>query len=160
MMPFATFRMAPQHAAAYLLPDGVHGSSFELSVAGWPIDTPSSRAATPGRSRLSIVTRRPDATAASNARQPAALSSEKPDYARSSVWKRGLPGSAGFQPAVGKSGSKWGPDYPQFSSGLRHDGPSASWERGLPARGKLAKAALRAPLAGWKPPIPGRPRPW
>ena len=40
------------------------------------------------------------------------------------------------------------PDYAQFSSGLRHDGPSASWERGLPARGKLARAALRAPSAG------------
>ena len=52
------------------------------------------------------------------------------------------------------------PDYAQFSSGLRHDGPSASWERGLPARGKLAKATLRAPFAGWKPAIPGRPRPW
>ena len=35
---------------------------------------------------------------------------------------------------------KRSPDYAQFSSGLRHDGPSASWERGLPARGKLAKA--------------------
>ena len=34
------------------------------------------------------------------------------------------------------------------SAGLRHDGPSASWERGLPAHGKLTKAALRAPSAG------------
>ena len=58
------------------------------------------------------------------------------------------------------SGSKIPPDYAQFSSGLRHDGPSASWDRGLPARGKLAKATLRAPFAGWKPAIPGRPRPW
>ena len=27
------------------------------------------------------------------------------------------------------------PDYASSSAGLRHDGPSASWERGLPARG-------------------------
>ena len=33
--------------------------------------------------------------------------------------------------------------------------PSASWERGLPARGKLTKVALRAPFAGWKPALPG-----
>ena len=32
--------------------------------------------------------------------------------------------------------------------GLRHDGPSPCREHGLPARGKLTKAALRAPSAG------------
>ena len=40
------------------------------------------------------------------------------------------------------------PDYASSSAGLRHDGPSVSCKRGLPARDKLAKATLRAPSAG------------
>ena len=83
-----------------------HGSSFELSVAGWPIDTPSSRAATPGRSRLDMVTRRLDATAASNARQPAVLSSEKPDpdYTQSSGECASFLGARASSPPWGNRG--------------------------------------------------------
>lgn len=69
MMPHAAFRVTPRHADARSTPEGVRGFSFELGVAGWPIDTPSSPGATPGRSRIDKVTRRTDAIVAAEARQ-------------------------------------------------------------------------------------------
>ena len=57
------------------------------------------------------------------------------------------------------------PSHPSFpylithnpQPGPGHDGRSTSWERGLPARGKLTKAALRAPFAGKEARAPRRP---
>jgi len=44
----------------------------------------------------------------------------------------------------------------QPGSAASEDRGPASWERGLPARGKLANAALRAPAAGRDARDPGK----